>query len=117
MSYGLLTACERDGSAVCTVKNSGVGQRNCPKHVEFYSKNKLEKLVHLVGFIIRTNHDSRSSVRQMGADASEGFSVSIFSVEVPYPRKPILIPTAMRIWVSHLSLVIPTYYEYPLLAR
>ena len=29
------------------------GQRNCPKHVEFYSKNKYEKLVHLVGFIIR----------------------------------------------------------------
>ena len=30
------------------------GQRNCPKYVEFYSKNKFEKLVHLVGFIIRT---------------------------------------------------------------
>ena len=29
------------------------GQRNCPKHVEFYSENKFEKLVHLVGFIIR----------------------------------------------------------------
>jgi len=29
------------------------GQRNCPKHVEFYSKSKFEKLVHLVGFIIR----------------------------------------------------------------
>ena len=29
------------------------GQRNCPKHVQFYSKNKFEKLVHLVGFIIR----------------------------------------------------------------
>jgi len=29
------------------------GQRNCPKHVEFYSKNKSEKLMHLVGFIIR----------------------------------------------------------------
>ena len=28
-------------------------QRNCPKHVEFYSKNELEKLVHLVGFITR----------------------------------------------------------------
>jgi hypothetical protein len=27
-------------------------QRNCPKHVEFHSKNKFEKLVHLVGFII-----------------------------------------------------------------
>ena len=29
------------------------GQRNCPKHVEFHSKNKFEKLMHLVGFIIR----------------------------------------------------------------
>jgi len=28
-------------------------QRNCPKHVESYSKNKFEKLVLLVGFIIR----------------------------------------------------------------
>jgi hypothetical protein len=27
------------------------GQRNCPKHVEFHSKNKIEKLVHLVGLI------------------------------------------------------------------
>ena len=25
------------------------GQRNCLKHTEFYSKNKFEKLVHLVG--------------------------------------------------------------------
>jgi len=30
------------------------GQMNCPKPVEFYSKNKFEKFVHLVGFIIRT---------------------------------------------------------------
>jgi len=28
-------------------------RENCPKHVEFYSKNKFEKLEHLVGFIIR----------------------------------------------------------------
>jgi len=41
------------------------GQRNCPKHVEFYSKNKLEKLVHLVGFITRIHHDARSPERQM----------------------------------------------------
>ena len=26
------------------------GQRNCPKHVELYSKNKFQKLVHLVSF-------------------------------------------------------------------
>jgi hypothetical protein len=29
------------------------GQRNCPKHVEFPSKINFEKLVHLIGFIIR----------------------------------------------------------------
>jgi len=40
------------------------GQRNCPKHVEFYSKNKFEKLVHLVGFIKRIYHDARSPERQ-----------------------------------------------------
>ena len=34
-------------------KTPNDGQRNCPKDVEFYSKNKFEKLVHLVGFIIR----------------------------------------------------------------
>ena len=37
-----------------------MGQRNCPKRVEFYSKNKFEKLVHLVGFIITIYHDARS---------------------------------------------------------
>ena len=39
--------------AVCTVRTPDDGQRNCRKHVEFYSKNKFGKLVHLVGFIIR----------------------------------------------------------------
>ena len=49
--------------AVCTVKTSDDGQRICPKHVEFYSKNKFEKLVHLMGFIIRIYHDARSPER------------------------------------------------------
>jgi len=35
-------------------KNPDDGQRNCPKHVEFYSKNKFVKLVHLVDFIMTT---------------------------------------------------------------
>ena len=39
------------------------GQRNCPKHVEFYSKNKSEKFVHLVG-CIRIYHNARSPARQ-----------------------------------------------------
>ena len=29
------------------------GQRNCPKNVELYYKNKFQKLVHPIGFIIR----------------------------------------------------------------
>jgi len=40
-------------TAVCTVKKTpDDGQTNCRKNLEFYSKNKFEKLVHLVGFII-----------------------------------------------------------------
>ena len=41
------------------------GQRNCPKHVEFHSKNKFEKLVHIVGFVIGMCHDARSSECQI----------------------------------------------------
>ena len=69
---GLLTACEQDQDGSFWSRSQNVykpvwhipllcvqwktpdgGQRNCLKHVEFHSKNKLEKLVHLVGFIIR----------------------------------------------------------------
>ena len=39
-------------SCVYSEKIPDDGQRNCPKHVEFHSKNKFEKLVHLVGFIL-----------------------------------------------------------------
>ena len=45
---------------VYSEKTPDDGHRNCPKHVEFYSKNKFEKLVHLVGFIIRIFHEARS---------------------------------------------------------
>ena len=79
---GLLTAYEqdRDGSivillAICQQtcmtllcvqwKTPDNGQRNCPKHVEFYSKNKFEELVQLVGFIIRIYRDARSPERQI----------------------------------------------------
>ena len=70
---GLLRACEQDqdGTAVpswsCSLdvskpvwhkpllcvqwKTPDDGQRNCPKHVEFHSKNKFNKLMHLVDFI------------------------------------------------------------------
>ena len=52
--------------AVFTAKKTpDDGQTNCPKHVEFYSKNKFEKLVRLVGFVIRIYHDARSPERQI----------------------------------------------------
>ena len=41
------------------------GQKTCPKNIEFYSKNKFEKLVQLVGFIIRINPDPQSSECQL----------------------------------------------------
>jgi len=39
---------------VSKIKNfNDDGQKDCPKHVEIYSKNEAEKLVHLGDFIIR----------------------------------------------------------------
>jgi hypothetical protein len=32
------------------------GQRNCPKHADFHFQNEFEKLVHLVGFIVRKHY-------------------------------------------------------------
>ena len=46
-------------------KSPDDGQRNCLKDVEFYYKNKFEKLVHLVGFIIRICHDEQLPERQI----------------------------------------------------
>ena len=52
------------------------GQRSCPKHVEFYSKNQFEKFVHLVGFIIRIYHDARSAERQIRNSVTELFNIA-----------------------------------------
>ena len=51
--------------AVCTVKNSWWWTEELSETcVEFYSKNKFEKLMQLVGFIIRIYRDTRSPERQ-----------------------------------------------------
>jgi len=60
--------------AVCTVKTTDDGQRNCPKHVEFYSKNKFEKLVHLVGLFLISSRLATTNVRSVTACRSEGFN-------------------------------------------
>jgi len=68
---GLLTACAVSKPVwhkpwlYVQWKTPDDGHRNCPKHVEFYSKNKFQKLVLLVGFIIRIYHDAELSERQM----------------------------------------------------
>jgi len=58
------------------------GQRNCQKHVEFHSKNKFEKLMHIVGFII-TNL-TRSTVTWTSDSkfiSTEGITNKIFEVQ------------------------------------
>ena len=49
------------------------GQKSSPKHVEFYSKNRFEKLVYLVGFIIKIYHHARSPERQIKITIRHGF--------------------------------------------
>jgi len=48
------------------------GQKTCPKHVEFYSENTFEKLLHLVVFIIR--NFSRLSFHEVMTGFSLWFS-------------------------------------------
>jgi len=61
-------------------KTPADGQRNCPKHVEFYSKSKFEKLVHLVGFIIRIYHDARSAEHQTFKKCSQPSIFLVFNL-------------------------------------
>jgi len=53
------------------LKTPDDGQRNCPKHVKFYFKNKFARLVHLVGFVIRFYHDTWSPERQINTSTWE----------------------------------------------
>ena len=62
---------------VYSEKTPDDGHRNCPKHVEFYSKNKFEKLVHLVGFIIRIFHEARSPWM---SNSTRGRNVLLFRI-------------------------------------
>ena len=57
------------------------------KIVEFYSKNNLEKLVHLVGFITVVYHDARSSERQISKNSVQFIS---FNCLVPCHRHDIV---------------------------
>jgi hypothetical protein len=69
-------------------KTPDVGQRNCPKHVEFHSKNNFEKLVYLVGFIIQIYHDARSHEYQIpSTHKTGGWTGLLRGVDVVAKRK------------------------------
>jgi hypothetical protein len=57
----LLTACEQDQDGIQFRPDPA----RRPKHIEFCSKNKFEKVVHLVGFVIRIHNHARSPERQI----------------------------------------------------
>jgi len=50
--------------AVCAVKELLMMDRGIVRNIEFYSKNKFEKLVDLFGFSVVVHHDARSPERQ-----------------------------------------------------
>jgi hypothetical protein len=51
--------------AVCTVKNSWWWTEKLPEICRVSFQNKFEKLVDLVGFIVRIFHDARSHERKI----------------------------------------------------
>jgi len=52
MSYRFADSCQETyHCCMYSEKIPDDRQKNCPKHVEFYSKNTFEKLVHLVGLL------------------------------------------------------------------
>ena len=79
------------------------GQRICAKHVEFYSKNKFEKLVHLVGYIIRIYHDARSPGRQI---------LSSFHFYIPMVQF-----NSVFLWNVFLLLMNPSYKQQIILSN
>jgi len=59
------------------------GQRNCPKYVEFHSINKFEKLMPLVGYVIR--------ILKHGDEESKEWTVQhVSSFPFPSPPTPII---------------------------
>jgi putative flippase GtrA len=71
------------------------GQRNCPKHVDFHFQNQFEKLVQLVGFIIRKkvigdlklHIISLHAIRKTGNYMQQPHDIKVF---IFYPRRELI---------------------------
>jgi len=72
--------------------------RGCPKHVEFHSKNKFEKLVHLVSFIIG------NSLNKVASDVVPTCAGSL------YVGAGVLVATTNR--APSVMTVTPHFYQY-----
>jgi len=60
-----ITSMKNTYCCIYSVETPDDEQQICPKHVEFFNKNKFEKKCILLAFIIRIYHDARSSEDQM----------------------------------------------------
>jgi hypothetical protein len=75
------------------------GQRDCPKHVEFRFQYEFEKLVHLVGFIIR----KLCNISEVWTKCSEQVALGKVSVRVfPVSSSGIIPPT----FYTHLNIIL-----------
>jgi len=55
------------------------GHRNCPKHVEFHSKNEFEKLVHPVDFITGIQPQDQDPARKLSAYLYDIYHCCVYS--------------------------------------
>ena len=78
--------------------------------MKFHCKTKFEKLVHLVGFIIRIYHDARSHKRQ------KSVCVCVFSIAVSFSKSLgnpfVLVTLRLRITVERACNLLSIYYRY-----
>jgi hypothetical protein len=81
------------------------GQKTYPKYVEFYSKNKFEKLLHLVGFVIRIYHNAWSSGCQNRLMHSGVINTTILGLCLSDMFKPLKGHPGVRLILSHSKII------------
>ena len=78
---------------MCTVKNSSWWTEELSKTCRALFQNKFEKLVHLVGFIIRIYHDARSPETQIHTILLGLCSGNVFTRSRSYLQRTVRRPT------------------------
>ena len=92
------------------------GQRDCPKYVEFHSKNKFEKSVELVGFIVGNlswcTVTWTSNTLQYRIMAVYSGIVSV-SIHRKFYAQKYTFPTTVWLYhvfiTGHLTFILPSY--------